>query len=138
MCTCGHEQKRHEECLDCDALIDVHREHGPHAQCADCDCTKYREAEIGVSKTEEQSKKFVCVQLQKVYPYGKEEGCYFLVPQFGEFIPNGEGEGYTGDDLHELFQFEEGKVYRIVIEEVGDERKRLAAAKEYQQKLGRL
>ena len=76
----------------------------------------------------------VCMELQKIYPYGKEEGCYILVPYFGEFVPEDEGgEGYSAEELQEIFQFEAGKAYRITVEEVGDERSRLKAANDWQQ-----
>lgn len=31
----------HNECLDCDALIDLHREDKTHCACDDLDCTKF-------------------------------------------------------------------------------------------------
>ncbi len=77
----------------------------------------------------------LCTGLQKIYPYGKEDGCYVLVPIFGDFL-EGDGGGYSGEDVQEHFGFEEGKVYRIVVEEVGDERERLKAENERQKKLG--
>jgi hypothetical protein len=64
-----------------------------------------------MSKTIEKT----CVGFNKVYPYGQEEGCYVLIPEFGTPEPNGD---YYAEDLQETFEFKEGVRYRITVEEL--------------------